>query len=653
MTTDSSTDLVQKAYIAYYSRPADPGGLNYWANLLELSGGDLSTIIEAFGVSEEFNERFGSASSSDLVDNIYQSLFNRAPDEAGKAFYVGLLDSGEISLQEIALNVLFGATNDDATVIENKLLSATYFTEQLQATEQAYTDLETAVEILANVGVTSDTVVNTFEAIETLIRPDLSTTEQEVDDFAANNLTVGRINPGDVVVGEISDSDDVDFVAIDLLPGVAYLFQFEGTATGGGTLTDPYISGLYDDELFELGYSNDDGGEGNNAQVTFTPSVAGTYYIGLSGYNAVGSYTLKVSGEDDYVSNLKTSASVSVDSSFVGEINYSLDQDWIAVELDQSGLTYIIEAKGEDSGLGTLPDPEIQVYNSNLDRVAYDYDGGVGDDALATITLTSEELGTYYIAVEDDYYGSGYYVVSVDGSDDYLSNMLTTGFVVPGGSTTGVINAKYDSDLFRLDLDTAGKAYTINLSGEHNGMGTLSDPELRFYDSQGSQLANDYDSGPGNNALITIIPDVAGTYYVLAYGDYTASGTYTLSVDNDDSILSNTETSASIGINATFFGEIENQGDIDWVAVELLAGRSYQIDVLGAATVDGTLEDPYLNGIYNHVGDFYRSSNDDDDGVGNNAQEIFSADYSGTYFIGITGESRTSGTYLLSVEEVA
>ena len=50
---------MQKAYVSYYGRPADPGGLGYWAARMDAEGGSLTAIIAAFGYSEEFNRRYG------------------------------------------------------------------------------------------------------------------------------------------------------------------------------------------------------------------------------------------------------------------------------------------------------------------------------------------------------------------------------------------------------------------------------------------------------------------------------------------------------------------------------------------------------------------------------------------------------------------
>ena len=54
-----SRNYVQKAYVAYYGRPADPAGQTYWAQRMDSEGQSLDAIIGAFGNSDEFNRRYG------------------------------------------------------------------------------------------------------------------------------------------------------------------------------------------------------------------------------------------------------------------------------------------------------------------------------------------------------------------------------------------------------------------------------------------------------------------------------------------------------------------------------------------------------------------------------------------------------------------
>ena len=55
----ASEQTVLDAYIAFYGRPADAGGLAFWSGRLDSEGGNLDSIIDAFANSEEYDSRFG------------------------------------------------------------------------------------------------------------------------------------------------------------------------------------------------------------------------------------------------------------------------------------------------------------------------------------------------------------------------------------------------------------------------------------------------------------------------------------------------------------------------------------------------------------------------------------------------------------------
>uniref|UniRef100_UPI0026130D0D DUF4214 domain-containing protein n=1 Tax=uncultured Halomonas sp. TaxID=173971 RepID=UPI0026130D0D len=76
-------DTVQAMYVAYYGRPADPAGIDYWSGLLDQVGGDPRAISQAFGDSQEFIDNYGGLSDEDLVKGLYLQLFDRSPDSEG------------------------------------------------------------------------------------------------------------------------------------------------------------------------------------------------------------------------------------------------------------------------------------------------------------------------------------------------------------------------------------------------------------------------------------------------------------------------------------------------------------------------------------------------------------------------------------------
>lgn len=144
---------VQQAYIAYYGRPADPAGSDFWACRMDDEGGDLSSIIQAFGTSAEYDSRYAGLDVDTLITNIYLNLFNREPDDAGLEFYRTEYLAGRMTLQTIALNVLVGAQNEDATIIENKLSAAGFFTSAVRGGKCPYSaeDIDDAVAYLNSV----------------------------------------------------------------------------------------------------------------------------------------------------------------------------------------------------------------------------------------------------------------------------------------------------------------------------------------------------------------------------------------------------------------------------------------------------------------------------------------------------------------------
>ena len=125
MASEDYYDLVQTIYIAYYGRPADIVGRDYWAGELVTAAGELSTIINAFGTSDEAVSLYGAVSSESKVNAIYLALFGRSADVGGLVYYTTLLNAGTLSQASIALDILNGATTGtDAVLVAKKLAVA-------------------------------------------------------------------------------------------------------------------------------------------------------------------------------------------------------------------------------------------------------------------------------------------------------------------------------------------------------------------------------------------------------------------------------------------------------------------------------------------------------------------------------------------------
>ena len=133
-----------------------------------------------------------------------------------------------------------------------------------------------------------------------VVQPDQNTprtvSEPAGEDFARNSSTSGRVAVGDTATGRIGSSGDRDWFAVELEAGRTYVIDLRGSPTGDGTLSDPYLRGIYDSDGNRISNTtDDDGGQSYNSRVTFTATESGTHYIAAGAYSSrQGTYELEV-----------------------------------------------------------------------------------------------------------------------------------------------------------------------------------------------------------------------------------------------------------------------------------------------------------------------------------------------------------------------
>ena len=125
-----------------------------------------------------------------------------------------------------------------------------------------------------------------------------------------------------------------------------------------------------------------------------------------------------------------------------------------------------------------------------------------------------------------------------------------------------------------------------------------------------------------------------------------------------------TSTWGVVEVDGSVEGELRGFQDVDWYRVELNAGLSYQIDMLGGWTGEwveidgsfefvapGTLHDPKLLGVYDENGEMVPGSDNEVNGAGFDSRiESFVPSETGAYFIAVsTGRENGAGTYVLIV----
>ncbi|MCV2888457.1 pre-peptidase C-terminal domain-containing protein [Ruegeria aquimaris] len=483
-----------------------------------------------------------------------------------------------------------------------------------------------------------------------------------LDDFPDNSTTGGFVFPGETATGEIEEASDQDWFRTELQAGRTYRIEVRGNPTSDGTLSDPYLRGIFDADGNAIpGTTNDDGGAGLNSLLEFTPTTSGIFFVSAGAYSShTGTYQVAVTdlgSLDDHPDGVGTTGEVAVDGSVTGEIEEGGDIDWFRVTLE-AGHEYTIELRGNPTSDGTLGDPYLRgVFDADGNSIAgtTNDDGGTGLNSLLTFTATTG--GTFFIAAGAYGGSTGTYTLAVqdEGSaDDFGSDTATAGSIPSSGVVTGEINEANDTDWFGIDM-VAGHTYRIALNGAYGGGGTLSDPYLRgIHDSSGTLIpgtTND-DGGGGLDSLLEFTPASSGRYFIAAGAFSTHTGTYTLQVEDlgaADDFSDDTGTTGAAVVDGSVTGAIETGGDHDWFRVNLTAGTTYNIDLEGAPTGKGTLPDTLLYGLRDASGNLIPGTTNDDGGTGLNSHVEFTAASSGIYYVDVGAYGANEGTYTLSI----
>ncbi len=134
-----NTDAVQRLYVAYFNRPADPASLSVYEGLLPSDSvatqAELQALAEQyFSPSAEYTARYAGMSNSQIINTMYQNLFGRDAEPAGLLSWTGKLNTGAETFASIALQLSYSAQGTDADSIAAKISAANAFTTEVAST---------------------------------------------------------------------------------------------------------------------------------------------------------------------------------------------------------------------------------------------------------------------------------------------------------------------------------------------------------------------------------------------------------------------------------------------------------------------------------------------------------------------------------------
>lgn len=116
-------------------------------------------------------------------------------------------------------------------------------------------------------------------------------------DIASNTRTSASLALNGTLSSSVDYSGDADWIKVALKAGQQYTITLSGQDTSSGSLSDPYILGIYNSSgRLQPGSRDDDSGPGLDSELTFSAAQSGNYFISAGAYGGTkGSYQLSLS----------------------------------------------------------------------------------------------------------------------------------------------------------------------------------------------------------------------------------------------------------------------------------------------------------------------------------------------------------------------
>ena len=132
---------IQQLYVAYFGRPADPAGLDYWVS----TGISTKEFAADMYAQPEFQQVNAGLSVSQQVNALYVNLFGRQAEPAGLSYWTNLISTGKLDLATVALDLIAAvqiSTNPqsqlDKIALDNKTATALIYTSDVRETSASF-----------------------------------------------------------------------------------------------------------------------------------------------------------------------------------------------------------------------------------------------------------------------------------------------------------------------------------------------------------------------------------------------------------------------------------------------------------------------------------------------------------------------------------
>ena len=620
MTSIATAMDVEKAYLAYFGRPADIAGMNYWL------GKSISDMDAGFAASQEYATLYGGMTNSQRVDQVYQNLFGRAADPAGKAYWVGQLNAGLVTIGTLVATMEADALGVDIGTINNRLTFAIDFTVNLTPAQNAGyngTAAANAARVAMSEVIYTDTSLATakgnvafdISAIDQGVSPVTLAAENAAAATNASNLAAyGSINgvtqtsaantyvltsganTVNMVVGTAAVTDTFDHSANP----TSVIFNISGASTGvltlakTGSQTVPTTLTINDSTAAALTVGPLHGGHLSSA--VFNNTGTGTLSAGITVGSILQSVSITGTGTENFSDITSAYAGFTLTDSSSAAVGI------VSLTASATGADSI---SNSGSGLLTIGTATLLAGNNTL-TISSSGTGGITDSAdtttATTVTFTNSGGGTITetnmtansataINLASNVTGtisdSSSSAVTVTGTSD--NSNLTLNITGGGSNTiqtgTGIdsISVGVGSNTITVGSHTAANADTFTIATPTTITTTTAAVPV---DTITGALAG---SVAGNGDLVKL-----GTTTALATGVFTGMGTITngFAVPTTNT-LAGFEAAAITDVTASSKGYVGYQDTSNfWIAsvsVDAIGGSGHQsvtfIELVGVTGV--------------------------------------------------------------------
>ena len=109
-------DVAMRLYQTALDRSADQAGAEYWLDQIDAGVDTFTVASQSFLLSSEYQNKYGTQTNEQFINQLYQNAFNRNADEAGMDYWLGDLNAGSTRAQVLA-NI--AASSEAASTIIN------------------------------------------------------------------------------------------------------------------------------------------------------------------------------------------------------------------------------------------------------------------------------------------------------------------------------------------------------------------------------------------------------------------------------------------------------------------------------------------------------------------------------------------------------